>query len=104
MRTALAYTSARILLFVAATGLLYLIGARGILLLGLALVVSGIVSYVLLSKQRDAMSGALAGRLKNGRGRAASFRSRLEEGTRAEDDADGNDALQSADRGTGPGR
>src|ERR1700743_3401111 len=35
MRTGLAYTSARILLFVAATGLLYLAGARGLLLVGL---------------------------------------------------------------------
>ena len=59
MRSMLAYTTARLLLFVAATGLLYLAGARGLLLLGLALLVSGIASYVLLSRQRDAMSGAL---------------------------------------------
>ena len=111
MRTAFAYTSARILLFVAATGLLYLIGARGLLLLALALVVSGFVSYVLLSKQRDAMSGALTSRLKNGRNRAASLRSRLEEGTRAEDEDAGdedtageNTALQPADNRTGPAR
>ena len=41
MRATLAYTTARILLFVAATGLFYLAGARGLLLLGLALLVSG---------------------------------------------------------------
>ena len=41
MRATLAYTAARILLFVAATGLIYLAGARGLLLLGLALVVAG---------------------------------------------------------------
>ena len=45
MRSTLAYTTARILLFVAATGLLYLAGLRSVLLLGAALLVSGIFSY-----------------------------------------------------------
>ncbi len=79
MRATLAYTSARILLFVAALGLLYLAGARRLLLVGLALVVSGIVSFVVLSGQRDAMSGALVFRLRQ-------FRNRLNQGARAEDD------------------
>jgi hypothetical protein len=79
MRATIAYTTARILLFVAATVLLYLIGARGLLLLALALLVSGIVSYVVLSRQRDAMSGAFARRFR-------SFRSRLDEGASAEDE------------------
>ena len=57
-----------------------------LLLLALAFVVSGIASFVVLSRQRDVMSGALLGRLKNGRNRAASFRARLEEGARAEDE------------------
>ena len=82
MRSAIAYTSARILLFVAAAGLLYLVGARGLLLLGLALLVSGIASYVLLSRQRDAMSSVLASRLPGLRGLGR----RLDAGTRAEDD------------------
>ncbi len=86
MRTTLAYSSARILLLVVAMILLYLAGARGLLLLALAFVVSGIASFVLLSKQRDVMSGALMGRLKNGRQRASGLRSRLEEGARAEDE------------------
>jgi hypothetical protein len=86
MRTTLAYTSARILLFVVGVVLLYLVGARGILLLGLALVVSGIASFVLLSKQRDVMSGALAARLRNRREATTSLRARLDEGARAEDD------------------
>jgi Mn2+/Fe2+ NRAMP family transporter len=97
MRTAFAYSSARILLFVVAVILLYLVGARGLLLLALALVVSGIASYVLLSKQRDRMSGALTSRLGNGRRRAREFKTRLDEGARAEDD----DELQAADSGTG---
>ncbi len=86
MRATFAYTSARILLFVVAMILLYLVGARSLLLVALALLVSGIASFVLLSKQRDKMSGALIGRLRNGRERAAGFRARLEEGARAEDE------------------
>ena len=70
MRATLAYTSARILLLVVAVVLLYLAGARGLLLLALAFVVSGIASFVLLSRQRDVMSGALMTRLRNRRPRA----------------------------------
>jgi hypothetical protein len=88
MRTTLAYSSARILLLVVSLILLYLIGARGLLLIALACLVSGIASFVLLSKQRDVMSSALMARVRNGRGRGriAGFRARLEEGARAEDD------------------
>jgi Mn2+/Fe2+ NRAMP family transporter len=86
MRATIAYTSARILLLVASLILLYLVGARGLLLLALACLVSGIASFVLLSRQRDVMSGALMGRIRNGQRRAAGFRARLEEGARAEDD------------------
>jgi len=86
MRATLAYTSARIVLLVVSAFLLYLAGARGLLLLVLAFVVSGIASFVLLSRQRDVMSGALITRLKNRGPRAGGFRARLEEGTRAEDD------------------
>ena len=78
MRATIAYTTARILLFVAAAGLIYLAGARGLLLLGLALLVSGAASYILLTRPRDAMAGALSRRL-------GSFRTRLDAGTRAED-------------------
>jgi hypothetical protein len=86
MRATLAYSSARILLLVVSMILLYLLGARGLLLLALAFVVSGIASFVLLSRQRDVMSGALMGRLKNGRQRATGLRARLDEGARAEDE------------------
>lgn len=78
MRPTIAYTAARILLFVAAAGLLYLAGASGLLLLGLALLISGAASYVLLSRQRDAMSAALFRRVR-------SVRARLDAGARAED-------------------
>ena len=86
MRATLAYTSARIVLLAVSLFVLYLVGARGLLLLALAFVVSGIASFVLLSRQRDIMSGALMKRLVNGRSRAAGFRTRLEEGARAEDE------------------
>ena len=86
MRTTLAYTSARILLLVVSIILLYLVGARGLLLLALACVVSGVASFVLLSRQRDVMSSALMNRIRNGRRRAGGFRARLEEGARAEDE------------------
>jgi len=49
-------------------------------------VVSGIASFVLLSRQRDVMSGALMARLKNRRTRGPGFGARLEEGARAEDE------------------
>jgi hypothetical protein len=78
MRATLAYTAARILLFVVVLGLLYLVGARGLLLAGLGLLISGIVSFIVLSPQRDAMSGAISSRISH-------FRHRLDEGTRAED-------------------
>ena len=78
MRATFAYTAARILLFAVALGLIYLAGARGLLLWALALIVSGAASYILLTRQRDAMAGALSRRL-------GSFRTRLDAGTRAED-------------------
>jgi hypothetical protein len=86
MRTTLAYTSARILLFVVSVIVLYVVGARGLLLLALACVVSGIASFVLLSRQRDRMSSALMSRIRTGQRRGDGFRARLEEGARAEDE------------------
>jgi hypothetical protein len=79
MNATLAYTTARILLFAVVLGVLYLVGARGLLLLGTAVLISGLVSFIVLSRQRDAMSGAITARISN-------FRQRLDEGTRAEDD------------------
>jgi hypothetical protein len=92
MRTSLAYTSARILLLAVALVLLDLAGARGIILIALAFVVSALASYVLLSKQRDAMSAALSRRLAKTSQRAAEFKTRLQEGTAVEDVGDAGDA------------
>ena len=109
MRATLAYTSARILLFLAVLVLLYVAGLRSLPLLAVALLVSGIVSFFVLSRARDRMSTSLSSRL-NGRqdkhaGRAGEaaeangaapkktgpgakwreFRERLDEGARVED-------------------
>ncbi|MGO9079636.1 MAG: DUF4229 domain-containing protein [Streptosporangiaceae bacterium] len=79
MHATLAYTAMRLLLFVASLVVLYLIGLRAFPLVGFAVLISGIASFVLLSRQRDAMSGAVMRSLRT-------FRSRLDAGTRSEDD------------------
>lgn len=83
MRSVLAYTASRLLLFAVAWGLIYLLGARGLLALVLAFGISGVASYTLLSAQRDAMSMAIATGMERMRG----MRTRLDEGAAAEDAA-----------------
>lgn len=85
MRSALFYTTARILMFISCLALLYLVGARGLALVALALVASGIISYVVLSRQRDAMSTSLSNRLSSARARMHEFGDRIDEGSKAED-------------------
>jgi UPF0716 family protein affecting phage T7 exclusion len=79
-------------MLVVALVVLYIAGARGFLLLALAFVVSALASYVLLSKQRETMAGALNRRLSKATGKvtgkAAEFRERLDEGAAAEDNED----------------
>jgi hypothetical protein len=86
MRTAFAYTTARILMFGVSVMLLYFAGARGILLLGLALLISAVASYILLNKQRQIMADRLNRRLSRVGEKAAELRERLEEGAAAEDE------------------
>ncbi|MBB6175050.1 outer membrane murein-binding lipoprotein Lpp [Nocardiopsis mwathae] len=83
MRSVLVYTASRLLLFAVALGVLYLLGARDFLALALAFLISGLVSYVLLSQQRDAMSTVVADGLAKMRGMG----DRLEEGASKEDAA-----------------
>jgi hypothetical protein len=78
MRATMSYTVLRLAIFAAALGLLYLAGARGILLVGLAAVVSAIISFILLARQREAMAGSISRRITN-------VRERLDEGTKVED-------------------
>jgi cell division protein FtsW (lipid II flippase) len=79
MRPTLYYSVLRIGLFAVAFLLLYIAGARSWLLLGLAALVSAVISYFVLSPQRNAMAGAIDRRITG-------FRDRLDAGTRAEDD------------------
>ena len=96
MRSVLAYTSARILMFGCAVILLYAAGARGILLLGLGLVISALASYILLNRQRAILADKLNGRLSRAGSKVSSkvsskateFRERLDEGTKTEDAED----------------
>ncbi|GGS82476.1 hypothetical protein GCM10010156_46430 [Planobispora rosea] len=61
MHPAIVYTLCRILLLAVSAGVLYLLGLRHPLYLMVgAFLVSGVASYVLLSKQRDAMSARIA--------------------------------------------
>jgi hypothetical protein len=56
----LRYTTLRLGLFVLALFVLWLVRIRdGVLLVAIALVLSGLASYVLLARQRDAMSAQL---------------------------------------------
>ena len=61
MRNAMFYTVSRLLLFIVVLLLLDLAGARGLLLIALALLISGLLSYVLLSRQRNSMASSLSG-------------------------------------------
>jgi hypothetical protein len=85
MRATLSYTVLRLAVFVVAGVLLYVAGARGILLIGLAAVVSAVVSLVLLARQREAMAGSISSRMNNARRRLADVGHRLDEGAKVED-------------------
>jgi hypothetical protein len=63
----LRYTSMRLAIFAVALGVLWLVRVRGLLLVALAVLISGLASYALLQRERDAMSArvaAAAGRRK----------------------------------------
>jgi Protein of unknown function (DUF4229) len=78
MRATLLYTLLRLGIFAVALGVLYLVGARGIVLLVVAAVISAALSYVGLARQREAMAGSISGRITR-------VREQLDEGARAED-------------------
>ncbi len=78
MRATVFYNTLRLLLFMVALIVLYFVGARSWLLIGLAILVSGIASYFLLAPQRAAMAGEVSQRVRG-------FRQRLDAGTHSED-------------------
>ncbi|MFC4112748.1 DUF4229 domain-containing protein [Nonomuraea zeae] len=64
MRPVLVYTASRIGLFLVTLGVLYLLWPTNLLLLiAVSFLISGIASFVLLSKQRDAMSARITDRI-----------------------------------------
>ncbi|MCF6475674.1 DUF4229 domain-containing protein [Nonomuraea sp. MG754425] len=64
MRPVLVYTASRIGLFLVTLGVLYLLGLQNqLILIATSFLISGIASYVLLSKQRDAVSARLSDRI-----------------------------------------
>ncbi|MET7461955.1 DUF4229 domain-containing protein [Nonomuraea sp. NPDC005501] len=64
MRPVLVYTLLRIVLFLVTAGLLFLLGLQNLFwLIVVSFLVSGVVSYVVLSKQRDSMSTRLTNKI-----------------------------------------
>jgi hypothetical protein len=56
------YTLARLAIFLAVAAVLYALGARSLLLIVLAALISGLLSLRLLARQRDAVAARLADR------------------------------------------
>ncbi|MEU7832732.1 MULTISPECIES: DUF4229 domain-containing protein [unclassified Nonomuraea] len=64
MHPVLVYTASRIGLFVVTLGVLRLLGLQNpMLLIIVSFLISGIASYVLLSKQRDALSTRISDKI-----------------------------------------
>ncbi|MEV6150858.1 DUF4229 domain-containing protein [Nonomuraea sp. NPDC052129] len=64
MHPVLVYTASRIGLFVVTLGVLLLLGLQNaVLLIIVSFLISGIASYVLLSKQRDALSTRISDKI-----------------------------------------
>lgn len=64
MHPVLVYTASRIGLFVVTLGVLWLLGLQNpVLLIIVSFLISGIASYVLLSKQRDALSTRISDKI-----------------------------------------
>ncbi|MQA04383.1 MAG: DUF4229 domain-containing protein [Streptosporangiales bacterium] len=72
----LKYMSARVALFLGCWGLMWLLGAKGVLGVLLGLIVSGLLSYVVLHRIRDRFAAALSGGVRGLRQR---MRSRSDE-------------------------
>jgi|SRR5690625_2410380 len=84
MRSWLFYTAARLGLFVGAFGVVHLLGARSWMALILAWVISGLASYVLLSKWRDQLSTQIVDH--NEKRKGSRLADRLDGGALREDD------------------
>lgn len=85
MRAFVQYTVARLALFLACWGVLWLVGAKGVLGVLLALVISGLISYVVLDKVRGRFAAAASHGVRNS---FQDFRARFNAGKAAEDEPD----------------
>jgi uncharacterized membrane protein len=81
-RAFLVYTGSRVAVFVAVVGLLYGVGVRGLVVIFIALVLSGVLSYFLLDRQRAAFATAVERRVER---RVESRRGRTSSRTARED-------------------
>ncbi|MFG6199618.1 DUF4229 domain-containing protein [Nonomuraea sp. JJY05] len=64
MRPVLLYTLSRIGIFAVTLGVLWLLGLQNpLVLIAVSFLISGIASYVLLSKQRDAVSERISNKI-----------------------------------------
>jgi uncharacterized membrane protein len=70
-RPFLVYTGSRVGVFAVLLGLLYGIGVRGLVVVFIALVLSGVLSYFLLDRQRAAFAAAVEARVERRRAVAA---------------------------------
>jgi hypothetical protein len=71
LRSFLIYTGSRLGVFALLLAVFYVIGVRGFIVVLIALVLSGILSYFLLNRQRSAFAAALEARVERRRERAA---------------------------------
>lgn len=79
------YSAARLVVFVAVAAALYLAGLRNALLVLVALLGSGLVSYVLLAPQRAAMAAVLSRGRRRPRRPRGSLSARIAASAAAED-------------------
>lgn len=77
----LRYTTLRLAMLIAVGGVAYLLGLRDLMLLVVAFLVSGILSLLLLDRQRDALGASVGGVFSR-------LNARIEAGARAEDGDD----------------
>lgn len=77
MRPLIFYSVGRVGIFVAVAAISYLAGLRGLVLVLVAIVVSVPLSYVVLRRQRDALSGVVQRRVEARRERRDEVRSEL---------------------------
>ncbi len=77
MRAFLTYTVARLAVFAVVATVLYFVGLRSFVLVALALLVSLPLSYVLLRRQREALSTEVERRVDGRRQRRTELRDQL---------------------------